>query len=87
MNDEFEEVAPEALPGSVSGSDIRPADELLLSLVAGAAQLHVLLTEADKEDFRRLHGRVSALRALFDGLPTAPSSTPKTIGFKSRRKR
>lgn len=58
-----------------------PLSEILHDLSCGLFKAHLLLLEADRREWRAVHGRLTALKALVAGFPTSPKSS-RTLGFR-----
>lgn len=86
--DEYEDPPVEALPGSPP-SDVAPSatSELLLELTAAVTRLHVLMHEADEEEFKAIARRLRLFRRLVNELPERPSRPTKRIGFRLKNRR
>lgn len=77
-----EETTP--MSGSVSGSDSpNPGAEMLLQLIAGTAQLHVLLSECTEEELGLMRKRLLTFKRLVRRLPrTARQQSKRKLGFR-----
>lgn len=87
--DEEEYEAPvEALDGSATpSSGAQEVAGMLLGLIGEIPKLHVMLLEADEEEFGLLLPRLRAFLDLVGQLPTSPNKRRKPMGFEVKRKK